>query len=134
MIDDTQVRDPEIKLSEDQEKLRHVIWTKRHFLMGKDNALNPATRDAVCDIDVRGAAPIAQLVQSVASKFREKIAELIKSLLSAKIILPSTSPWAPPIVVIVKTNGEYMMLCIDYRRANILMRLMVYPMVLISVH
>ena len=100
--------------------------------MGKGNALPPAARGAVCDIDVGGASPIAQRVRPVAPKFREKLADLIKGLLSAKIIRPSTSPWASPIVIIIKKNGEDIRLCIDYRRVNQLTRLMVYPMPLIN--
>ena len=71
-------------------------------------------------------------MRPVAPKFREKLADLIKGLLSAKIIRPSTSPWASPIVVIIKKNGVDIRLCIDYRRVNQLTRLMVYPMPLIS--
>ena len=124
--------DPGISLSPDQEKLRQLIWKSRHLLIGKGNALPPAARGAVCDIDVGGARPIAQRVRPVAPKFREKLADLIKGLLSAKIIRPSTSPWASPIVVIIKKNGVDIRLCIDYRRVNQLTRLMVYPMPLIS--
>ena len=49
----------------------------------------------------------------------------------ATIIQPSTSPWASSIVVIIKKNGVDIRLCLDYRRVNQLMRLMVYPMPLI---
>ena len=73
--------------------------------MGKGNAIPPAARKAMCDIDVGNARPIAQRVRKVAPQFREKLADLIKGLLSAKIIQPSTSPWASPIVIIVKKNG-----------------------------
>ena len=76
--------------------------------------------------------PIAQRVQPVAPEFREKLADLIKGLLSAKIIRPSISPRASSLVVIIKKNGEGIRLCIDYRRVNQLTRLMVYPMHLIS--
>ena len=100
--------------------------------MGKGNALPPAARGAICDIDVGGAAPIAQRVRPVAPKYREKLSDLIKGLLAAKIVQPSTSPWASPIVVIIKKNGVDIRLCIDYRRVNQLTRLMVYPMPLIS--
>uniref|UniRef100_A0AAV1T816 Reverse transcriptase n=1 Tax=Peronospora matthiolae TaxID=2874970 RepID=A0AAV1T816_9STRA len=117
-IDDIQVGDPGIPITEDQEKLRQMIWKSRHLLIGKGNALPPAARGAVCDIDVGGASPIAQRVRPVAPKFREKLADLIKGLLSDKIIRPSTSPWASPIVVIIKKNGEDIRLCIDYRRVN----------------
>uniref|UniRef100_A0AAV1TU92 Reverse transcriptase n=2 Tax=Peronospora matthiolae TaxID=2874970 RepID=A0AAV1TU92_9STRA len=100
--------------------------------MGKENALPPAARGAICDIDVGGAAPIAQRVRPVAPKYREKLSDLIKGLLADKIVQPSTSTWASPIVVIIKKNGVDIRLCIDYRRVNQLTRLMVYPMPLIS--
>ena len=109
-----------------------MIWRSRHFLIGKTNALPPAAHGAVCDIDVGGANPVEQRVRPVAPKFREKLADRIKGLLSTKIIRPSTSPWASPIVVIIKENGEDIRLCIDYRKAYQLTRLMVYPMPLIS--
>ena len=112
-IDDIQVGDPGTPRTEDQEKLRQVISKILHLLIEKGNALPPASCGAVCDIDVGGANPIAQWVRPVAPKFREKLAGLIKGLLSAKIIRPSTSPWASPIVVIIKKNGEDIRLCIE---------------------
>ena len=131
-IDDVQVGDPVIPLTEDQEDLRRLIWKSRHLLIGKGNALPPAARGAVCIIGVGEARPIAQRVRPVAPKFREKLADLIKGLLSAKIIRPSILPLASPIVVIITKNKEDIRLCIDYRRVNQLTRLMVYPMPLIS--
>ena len=68
-IDDIQVRDPDVPRTDDQEKLRQVIWRSRHFLIGKTNALPPAAHGAVCDIDVGGANPVAQRVRPVASNF-----------------------------------------------------------------
>ena len=50
------------------------------------NALPPAARGAVCDIDVGVTNPIAQRIQSVAPKFWDKLADLFKGILSAKII------------------------------------------------
>ncbi|POM72275.1 Reverse transcriptase [Phytophthora palmivora] len=67
-----------------------------------------------------------------AEQFREKLHQLIKGLLSARMIRHSTSPWASPIVVIIKKNGIDIRLCIDYRLVNSLTRLMVYPMPLIN--
>ncbi|OWZ09555.1 reverse transcriptase [Phytophthora megakarya] len=61
-----------------------------------------------------------------------KLAEQIKGLLSAKMINHSRSPWASPIVVIIKKNGVDIRLCIDYRLVNSLTQLMVYPMPLIN--
>ena len=100
--------------------------------MGKGNALPPAARGAVYDIDVGGANPIEERVRPVAPPFREKLADLIKGLFSAMIIRPSTSPWASLIVIVIKKNGEDNRLCIDDRRVNQLTIWMVYPMPLIT--
>ena len=100
--------------------------------MVKGNALPPAARGDICDIDVGNSKPIAQRVRKVAPQFKENIANLIKGLLLEKIIQPSTSPWASPIVIIVKKNGVDIRLCIDYRLVNDLTQLMVYPMPLIN--
>ncbi|GMF27830.1 unnamed protein product [Phytophthora fragariaefolia] len=132
MVEDTQAGDPEFNTPEEIDHLRRIIWRRKHFLIGKGNALPPAALGAVCDIDVGGAAPMAQRVRPVAPQFREKLSQLIKGLLSAKIIQPSTSPWPSPIVIIIKKNGVDIRLCIDYRLVNSLTRLMVYPMPLIN--
>jgi hypothetical protein len=99
-IEDIQIEAPEGSASEDIDRLRRIIWRRRHLLIGKGNALPPAARGAVCDIDVGDATPIAQRVRRVAPQFRDKVSDLLKGLLSAKIIAHSTSPWASPIVVI----------------------------------
>ncbi|GMG15062.1 unnamed protein product [Phytophthora fragariaefolia] len=131
-IEDIQVGDPAENTPEEIERLRQIIWKRRHLLMGKGNALPPAAVGAICDIDVEGAAPVAQRVRRVAPQFREKLSDLIKSLLSAKMITPSASPWASPIVIIIKKNGVDIRLCIDYRLVNSLTRLTVYPMPMIN--
>ena len=85
-INNIQVIELGIPLTDDQEKLRQMIWKYRHLLIRKGNMLPPAAHGAVCDIDVGGAAPIAQRARPVAPDFREEISDLIKGLLSAKTI------------------------------------------------
>ena len=116
----------------DRQKMRDLIWSYRHLCMGKGNALPPAAKGAVCDIDVGDAKPIAQRVRKVPSQFLDKVFKLIKSLLTAGMVQPSTSPWASPIVIVVKKNKVDIRLCIDYREVNKLTRLMVYPMPLVN--
>ncbi|POM58034.1 LOW QUALITY PROTEIN: Reverse transcriptase [Phytophthora palmivora] len=117
---------PEINPTTDEVKVEDI----------QGNALPPAARGVVCDIDVGDAKPIAQRVRKIAPRFREKLPDLIKGLfiiiLPAKMISYSRSPWVSPIVVIVKKNGVDIRLCIDYRLANSLTQLMVYPIPLIN--
>ena len=61
-----------------------------------------------------------------------KVSRSDQGIIDGVDIFPSTSPWALPIVVIIKKNGEDIRLCIDYRQVNQITRLMVYPMPLIS--
>ncbi|OWZ01266.1 reverse transcriptase [Phytophthora megakarya] len=131
-IEDLQVGDSGSATAEEIERLRQIIWKKRHLLIGKGNALPPAAKGVVCDIDVGNAKPIALRTRKLPTRFREKVAGLIKGLLAAEIIRHSTSPWASPIVIVPKSNGVDIRLCIDYKLVNSLTRLMVYPMPLIS--
>ncbi|OWY90636.1 reverse transcriptase, partial [Phytophthora megakarya] len=109
-VDDQMAVLPEVPVTtedtpEEIERLRQKIWKFRHLLIGKGNALPPAARGVVCDIDVGGARPIALKCRKLRIQFREKLADLSKGLLSAKMINYSRSPWTSPIVVIIKKYG-----------------------------
>ncbi|OWZ09709.1 reverse transcriptase [Phytophthora megakarya] len=108
------------------------IWKLQHLSIGEGNALPPTARGVVCDIDVDGARPIVLKCRKLRIQFREKLADLIKGLLSAKMISYSRAPWASRVVVIIKKNGVNIRLSIDYRLVNIPTQLMVYPMPLIN--
>ncbi|CAH0480928.1 unnamed protein product [Peronospora belbahrii] len=87
-----QITDSDGNTPDEVDRLRQIIWRRQHILMGKGNALSPSAQGAICDIDVGSARLIAQRVRKVAPQFKKKLADLIKGLLSAKIIQPSTSP------------------------------------------
>ncbi|GMF31034.1 unnamed protein product [Phytophthora fragariaefolia] len=123
--------EPEVAAREG-DRLRQIIWKRRKWFIGKGNALPPAGVGVICDIDVGDAKSVAQRVRKIPPQFKEKVADVTKGILSTGMIQPSTSPWASPIVVIVKKNGVDIRLCIDYRLVNDLTRLMVYPMPLVN--
>ncbi|OWY98914.1 reverse transcriptase [Phytophthora megakarya] len=131
-IEDIQLCGSDNQTPEEIDRLRQRIWKFRHLLIDKGNALPPAARGVVCDIDVGGAKPIPLQCRKLRIQFRDKLADLIKKLLSAKMINYSRSPWASPVVVIIKKNGVDIRLCIDYRLVNSLTQLMVHPIPLIN--
>lgn len=130
--DDVQVGDADVNTKDEIAKMKDIIWEKRHLLIGKGNALPPPAKGAVCDIDVQGAKPVAQRVRKLPPEILEKLFQLLKGLLGSGIIEVSESPWASPIVVILKKNGVDIRLCIDYRVVNGMTKMMVYPMPLVN--
>ncbi|OWZ12444.1 reverse transcriptase [Phytophthora megakarya] len=105
-------------------RLRPKIRKFRHLSITKGDSLPPATSGVVCDIVVGGARPVTPTCR--------KLVDFIKGLLSAKMISYSRSPWASPIVVIIKKNGVNVRLGIDHLLFNCLTQLTVYPMTLIN--
>ncbi|GMF30476.1 unnamed protein product [Phytophthora fragariaefolia] len=57
---------------------------------------------------------------------------LLKELLKPGLIAFPDSPWASPIVIVLKKNGVDIRLCIDYKMVNSLTAIMEYAMPLVA--
>ncbi|BHF70212.1 hypothetical protein SprV_0301326200 [Sparganum proliferum] len=68
-------------------------------------------------IDTGDAKPVWQPPRRIPVRYREEVNKLLDELLQAKIIQPSSSPWASPIALVPKKDGS-VRLCVDYRRLN----------------
>lgn len=71
-----QVGDPAVNTPEEIERMRDIVWAKRHLCMGKRNALPPPAKGAICDIDTGGARPVAQRVRKLPPQISEKLFQL----------------------------------------------------------
>ncbi|POM67621.1 Hypothetical protein PHPALM_16346 [Phytophthora palmivora] len=72
-IEDLQIGDANINTREEIERLVQIIWKRKHLLIGKGNALPPAAKGVVCDIDVGNAKPGAQRCRKVAIILRKVV-------------------------------------------------------------
>ncbi|GMF45118.1 unnamed protein product [Phytophthora fragariaefolia] len=92
-----------------QPKLVETLRRHEEIMIASGNALPPPAYGVVCDIDVRGRAPIKQRARRIPLKYLQKLYELLKGLLEAGLIDFSSNPWASPIVIVlnkrVKTYG-----------------------------
>ncbi|QQA74033.1 hypothetical protein JAV55_21420 (plasmid) [Bacillus licheniformis] len=125
------VADPELS-TERRERLVATLKNHEHILIASGNALPPPAYGAVCDIDTQGHAPIKQRARRVPLRFLGKLYELLRALLRAGLIVFSDSPWASPIVIVMKKNGLDIRLCIDYKMVNAITAIMEYAMPLVD--
>ncbi|POM74989.1 Hypothetical protein PHPALM_7964, partial [Phytophthora palmivora] len=115
-----------------QQKLVDVLRRHEKIMISSGNALPPPAYGVVCDIDVQGHAPIKQRARRTPLRFLGKLYGLLKGLLRAGLITFSDSPWASPIVIVLKKNGVDIRLCIDYKMVNAVTAIMEYAMPLVD--
>ncbi|GMF52143.1 unnamed protein product [Phytophthora fragariaefolia] len=118
--------------AEQTTRLIRVLQSHEQIMISSGNALPPPAYGVVCDIDVQGHPPIRQRARRVPLKHLKKLYELLKALLKAGLIAFSNSPWASPIVIVLKKNGVDIRLCIDYKLVNAITLMMEYAMPLVD--
>ena len=79
------------------------------------------------EIDVQGNTPIRQYPRRKSPEARKIEDKLIEQMLQDKIIRPSNSPWASPILLTKKKDGSYRF-CIDFRKVNMITKKDSYPL------
>ena len=105
-------------LTEEQSKQLETVLQSHSKILTKDPGL---TSLVTFDIDTGGAEPIHQRPYSTPVALKEKVDEEISWLLGKGYIVPSSSPWASPMVTVRKADGS-VCLCVDFRRINSLTR------------
>ena len=78
-------------------------------------------------IDTGNEPPIRLRPYRVAHTQRDKIASHVQDMLDRNIIQPSVSPWAAPVVLVRKNDGQDRF-CVDYRRLNQITKKDSYPL------
>ena len=68
-------------------------------------------------IDTGEAAPRRSHPYRVPDRLKEGVRSEVNKLVELGIVVPSTSPWASPVVPVPKTDGT-VRVCVDYRKLN----------------
>ena len=87
-------------------------------MISSSNALPTPSYGVLCDIDAQGHDPINQRARRVPLRHLSKLYELLKWLFQARLISFTRSPWASPLVIVLKKNGVDIRLRIDYKLFN----------------
>ena len=77
-------------------------------------------------IETSNARPVKMAPRRVPAAFVNEEREAINNMFAQGIIVPSSSPWAAPIVLVRKKNGR-LRVCIDYRKLNSLTEKDAFP-------
>ena len=77
-------------------------------------------------IDKGNAIPICQQLRRLSLPAKEKVRQLLKDMMEKKVISPSKSPWASPIVPVQKKDGSTRF-CVDCWKVNEVTRKDAYP-------
>ena len=79
---------------------------------------SPGKTDAcMLEIDTGSAAPRGSRPYRVPDRLKEGVRSEVEELVELGIVVPSTSPWASPVVPVPKKDGT-VRVCIDYRKLN----------------
>ena len=78
-------------------------------------------------IDTGDAKPVHQRFYRTSPQNKAEIDKQIHDMLKADIIEQSTSPWASPVVLVKKKNGDFRF-AVDYRRLNQVTKPMSFPL------
>ncbi|XP_041449446.1 uncharacterized protein LOC121404234 [Drosophila obscura] len=100
------------------EKFNHVFSTGLQGI-GKTNIVQ-------ANISVESGQVVSQAPYRVSEPKKEIVSRMVEELLEQDIIIPSTSEYASPVVLIKKPNGSDR-LCVDYRRLNKLIKKENFP-------
>ena len=104
-------------LSEDEsQQLKEVLHTYQHLFVGPDTKWT--TTDKIeHHIETGDHPPIKQRARRLPVHKQEVAKEEIETMLEDKVIRPSNSAWASPIVLVTKKDGTPRF-CIDFRKLN----------------
>lgn len=122
------------KLSEqEQKRVKELIFKFRKDFCYSKYDLKDLDRSKLpaMTIDTGDHPPIKCHPYRRSPKEKMVIEVMIKELLACGVIIPIDSPYASPIVMVKKKNGEYRM-CVDYRKLNNITVKDRYPLPLIS--
>lgn len=100
-------------LTKDEQKCLNELLEKYQHCFAANNSEIGNTNISM-EITLTSSVPVCYRPYRLSYYERELVRKIVDDLLKNDIIEPSTSPYASPILLVKKKNGE-MLMCVDYR-------------------
>ena len=114
--------DPQLTQSQ-QEDVKQILT---HYAPTFSNKPGIA-KGVMHQIDTGDAKPIALAPYRITGHYIKTVTEEVQEMLKAGIIVPSSSAWAAPVLLLDKPDGT-IRFCLDFRRLNHVTKSDAYPM------
>ena len=105
------------ELSQDQREQFYALLSRYADVFASTSADLGRTSELGHQINTGNATPIRQAVRRIPPDRRKEVQRLLDDMLANKVIQPSKSPWASPIVL-VRNKDNSLRFCVDYRKLN----------------
>ena len=96
------------------------IFAKHDFDLGKTDLMHAR-------IDTGNADPVRKKPYRIPFAYRSEVKDQIQEMIKAKLISPSNSEWAAPILCVPKKDGG-VRICCDYRGLNQVIKKFYWPL------
>ena len=119
-------RDVEISTELSKAQIERVQKLLKEFSDVFSNV--PSRTDiAVHSVDTGQASPIRSGSYRIPQGLLNAVNKELDQMLEMGIVRPSTSPWASPVVIVLKPDGN-IRFCVDCRKLNCVTKMDAYPM------
>ena len=111
-------------LTLDQQRELKSLVTKYYKVFSNKPGL---AKGVMHRIHTGDAPPQAVTPYRVTGPYKDKVRKELDEMLKENIIVPSSSPWSAPIILVDKSDGS-VRFCVDYRKLNLVTKPDAYPM------
>ena len=116
-----------VELSEKEQQYLRQCLIKYQIIFAKNDEDLGRTNLVQHNIEIGEGRPIKQHPRRLPMMMRNVEQEEVDRMLERNIIVPSSSPWASPTVMVKKKDGK-IRFCIDYRKLNEITKKDAYPL------
>ena len=111
----------------EKEEFCQFLMDHHHTVFSLEDNERGETNLIQLEIDMGDAQPRKQHPRRLPFVAKQEVARQLQTMQEEGIIEPSNSPWASPIVLVLKKDGSYRF-CVDYRELNAVTKPDIFPL------